>query len=241
MTHISKLLVVDDDYEIRNLLSRYLSGQGFRVVVAANKREFHERLATEPVDLAIVDVMLPDGSGLDICVTLRAHKPPIPIIMVTALKEEVDRIIGLELGADDYIGKPFSPRELVARIRAVLRRIGDRSTGIEAGPSRLYRFGGLAADPASRRVSGPQGEEIELTSAEFELLHAFLQRPGRILSREQLLDLTQGRKGDPFDRSVDVLVSRLRKKLAAGTPATLLKTIRNAGYQFTAAVEEELV
>ncbi|WP_041163789.1 response regulator [Mesorhizobium australicum] len=187
------ILVVDDDREIRTLLGRYLDGQGFRVSVAADRRECEQKLATGQFDLAVLDVMLPDGSGLDICRGLRDRKPHIPVILLTALKEDVDRIIGLELGADDYLGKPFNPRELTARIRAVLRR----STPEEAAPA----------------------------------------RPGRLLSRDQLLDLTQGRERDPLERSVDVLMSRLRRKFTDTGDGPLFKTVRNGGYQLTARVE----
>src|SRR5262249_19078806 len=157
-------------------------------------------------DLIVLDVMLPDGSGLDICRGLRDRKPHIPVILLTALKEDVDRIIGLELGADDYLGKPFNPRELSARIRAVLRR----SAPEEAAPPkvRVYRFAGYRLEPDTRKVIDAEGVAIDLTGAEFDLLQVFLDRPGRLLSRDQLLDLTQGRERDPLERSVDVLVSR---------------------------------
>lgn len=179
--------------------------------------------------------MLPDGSGLDICRALRRTHPRIAIILVTALKEEVDRIVGLELGADDYIGKPFSPRELVARIRAVLRRAGQ--TEPSEGTRQCYRFAGFVADPAARTVSSEEGTIVDLTGAEFQLLQVLLDRPGRILSREQLLDLTQGREASVVDRSVDVLVSRLRRKFREAGHEDILKTIRNGGYQLTTRVE----
>jgi two-component system phosphate regulon response regulator OmpR len=159
----------------------------------------------------VLDVMLPDGSGLDVCRDLRAQRSNVPIILLTALKEDVDRIIGLEIGADDYLGKPFNPRELIARVRAVLRRHGEAASS--ASDEKVYRFEGFTADPQTRRVIDPQGADIVLTGAEFDLLKTFLDRPGRVLSRDQLLDLTRGRNGDVFDRSIDVLVSRLRRKL----------------------------
>lgn len=229
-----RILVVDDDPEIRKLLARYVESQGFRVVLAANCRELRERLATHQIDLIVLDLMLPDGSGLDMCRDLRAERSEVPIILLTALKEDVDRIIGLEIGADDYLGKPFNPRELIARIRAVLRRrAGTEPAQSEA---KLYRFEGFTADPHTRRVIDPAGGDIELTGAEFDLLKTFLDRPGRILSREQLLDLTRGRDGDVLDRSIDVLVSRLRRKLGAGRPQ-LFKTVRNGGYQLAVKVD----
>ncbi|MGZ9111536.1 MAG: response regulator [Rhodoplanes sp.] len=230
-----RILVVDDDLEIRKLLARYLESQGFRVVLAASCRELLERLATNHIDLIVLDLMLPDGSGLDMCRDLRARRSSVPIILLTALKEDVDRIIGLEIGADDYLGKPFNPRELIARVRAVLRRRAETvSAQIEA---KIYRFEGFTADPQTRCVTDPRGGQVELTGAEFDLLKTFLDRPGRVLSRDQLLDLTRGRDGDVLDRSVDVLVSRLRRKLGDGGVSHLFKTVRNGGYQLAVKVD----
>ncbi|MDO8358588.1 MAG: response regulator [Devosia sp.] len=238
MAQTSHVLVVDDDQEIRRLLGRYLSEQGFRVSLAGSKREFNERLATEKFDIVILDVLLPDGSGLDLCRQLRQKEPQLPVILVTALKEDVDRIIGLEIGADDYIGKPFNPRELLARMRAVLRRSAV-TPPVTPAVRTVFHFAGFVADAATRSVVDGAGTAIELTGAEFELLRAFLDRPGRILSREQLLDLTQGREAGPFDRSIDVLVSRLRKKFGQASGETLFKTVRNGGYQLAAHVERK--
>ena len=208
--------------------------QGFRVQLASKCAEVRERIATNQIDLIVLDVMLPDGSGLDLCRDLRAMRSKIPIILLTALKEDVDRIIGLEIGADDYLGKPFNPRELVARIRAVLRRGRDnRSAESETG---RYLFEGFMADPFARVVTDPDGGEVELTGAEFDLLLTFLDRPGRVLSRDQLLDLTHGRDGDVLDRSIDVLISRLRRKLSDGGATQIIKTVRNGGYQLAAKV-----
>ncbi len=231
MPHI---LVVDDDPEIRRLLGKYLDGQGFRVSLAGSRAECEARLADSRVDLLVLDVMLPDGSGLDLCRTLRDRMPQLSVILLTALKEDVDRILGLEFGADDYLGKPFNPRELAARIRAVLRR--GRS---EPQPTadRRYAFAGYVADIETRTVAAPDGRLVDLTGGEFELLLVLLQRPGRILSREALLDLTQGRSADPFDRSIDILVSRLRRKLGDDSAFNILKTIRNKGYQLSVPVE----
>jgi two-component system phosphate regulon response regulator OmpR len=229
------ILVVDDDPEIRKLLARYIESQGFRVLLAATCRELNDRLATHHIDLIVLDVMLPDGSGLDVCRDLRARRANVPIILLTALKEDVDRIIGLEIGADDYLGKPFNPRELIARVRAVLRRRAETLPG--PSDAKIYRFEGFVADPQARRVTDPQGGNVELTGAEFDLLKTFLERPGRVLSRDQLLDLTRGREGDVLDRSIDVLVSRLRRKLAESGAAQLFKTVRNGGYQLAAKVE----
>ncbi len=234
MSNAAHILVVDDDPEIRTLLARYLGGQGFRVSVAADRRECESSMASSGLDLVVLDVMLPDGSGLDICRSLQDRRPRLPVILLTALKEDVDRIIGLELGADDYLGKPFNPRELVARIKAVLRRSGNEEA--EGPNSKVYDFAGFHVDPELRSVRGQDGSEVDLTGAEFELLRAFLDRPGRLLSRDQLLDLTQGRDRDPLDRSIDVLMSRLRRKLGEGDGAAIFKTVRNGGYQLVAPV-----
>ncbi len=231
------ILVVDDDREIRRLLSRYLEEQGYRVSVAGTASAVEEQLASFKIDLIVLDVMLPDGSGLDLCRDLRSRAVRVPIILLTALKEDVDRIIGLETGADDYLGKPFNPRELAARIRAVLRRVDEFAPSDEALHVR-YRFGRFVADTATRSVLHDESGEIILTAAEFDLLRVFLDRPGRVLSRDQLLDLGRGKSADPFDRSIDVLVSRLRRKLGAESPAELIKTVRNGGYQFAVEVDD---
>ena len=232
--HVPQILVVDDDLEIRKLLARYMKEQGFRVQLASRCAEVRERIATNQIDLIVLDVMLPDGSGLDLCRDLRSKRSNVPIILLTALKEDVDRIIGLEIGADDYLGKPFNPRELVARIRAVLRR-GPDDRSAQDGRGR-YLFEGFVADPFARSVVDPDGGNIELTGAEFDLLLTFLTRPGRVLSRDQLLDLTRGRDEDVLDRSIDVLVSRLRRKLSDSGATAMFKTVRNGGYQFAAKV-----
>jgi two-component system OmpR family response regulator len=217
------------------MLARYIEAQGFRVLLASSCGELRERIATNRIDLVVLDVMLPDGSGLDACRDLRAQRNTTPIILLTALKEDIDRIIGLEMGADDYLGKPFNPRELVARIRAVLRRRSE--TGSQVPNSKTYQFEGFIADPQERSVTDAQGNAIELTGAEFNLLQIFLDRPGRVLSRDQLMDLTHGRDGDVLDRSIDVLVSRLRRKLDTSGTARLFKTVRNGGYQLVVKVD----
>lgn len=225
------ILIVDDDLEIRKLLGRYLSEQGFRVTLASDKRTLNAALESNHIKLIVLDVMLPDGSGLDICRDLRAEDSAVPIILLTALKEDADRIIGLEIGADDYLGKPFNPRELAARIRAVLRRHND------AGPSpREYRFEGFSLHPGLRRVVDSTGEPLDLTSAEFDLLLALVAKSGRTLTREYLLDATNRGVSDVVDRSVDVLLSRIRRKLG-DVEFKLIKTVRNGGYVFTGEVE----
>lgn len=233
MGSAAHIMVVDDDREIRTLLVRYLEGQGFRVSAAQDRRECERQIAERDPDLMVLDVMLPDGSGLDICRGLQSRRPRIPVILLTALKEDIDRIIGLELGADDYLGKPFNPRELVARIKAVLRRVQQEEPVEEA---LLHTFAGLEVNPSLRSVVRGDGSQVDLTGAEFELLRVFLERPGRLLSRDQLLDLTQGRGRDPFDRSIDVLMSRLRRKIGETPGEPVFKTVRNGGYQLVVPV-----
>jgi two-component system OmpR family response regulator len=235
MIHTPDILIVDDDYEIRTLLSRYLEEQGFRTSTASSLRACKDLLGRRTPDLLVLDVMLPDGSGLDLCRDLRNGRPRIPVILLTALKEDIDRILGLEIGADDYLGKPFNPRELAARIRAVLRRVND-DADIEPEP-RNFHFADMTLDPQLRRLSRDNGEVISLTGAEFDLLKTFLERSGRLLSRDQLLDVTQGRGRDPADRSIDVLMSRLRRKLGETPEFPIFRTIRNGGYQLVLPVQ----
>jgi len=229
------ILIVDDDLQIRKLLGRYLAEQGFRVTLASDKRSLQAALESNDIKLIVLDVMLPDGSGLEICRDMRAENSRIPVILLTALKEDVDRIIGLEIGADDYLGKPFNPRELAARIRAVLRRQND--AGQIAETPREYHFESFKLQPGLRRVFNASGELLDLTSAEFDLLHVLVARSGRMLSREYLLDVTKRGDGDSFDRSVDVLLSRIRRKLG-DDDFRLIKTVRNGGYVFAAQVEK---
>ena len=233
-----QILVVDDDREIRDLLARFLVRHGFRVETAADGKAMWAVLRDRRIDLVVLDLMMPGDDGLTLCRELRA-KSELPVIMLTAMGEDIDRIIGLEVGADDYVAKPFNPRELLARIRAVLRRAAAApraADGEEAAA--VYGFAGWRLDTGGRTLSGPDGEAVELTSGEFDLLLAFAERPQRVLSREQLLDLTRGRDSAPFDRSIDVQVSRLRRKIEPD-PARpeLIKTVRSGGYMFTAAVE----
>jgi two-component system, OmpR family, response regulator len=234
MVSTPHILVVEDDQETRNLVARYLSGRGFRVSSAKNGAEMRRSLETGNFSLILLDLMLPGEDGLSLCRRLRADKSNIPIIMLTALGEEADRIVGLESGADDYLPKPFSPRELVARITAVLRRAD--SVAEPAGESRLA-FAGFVLEPDQRRLLNAQGAEIELTAGEYDLLVALVRRPRRVLNRDQLLDLTKGREASPFDRSIDVQISRLRRKLQAVSDAPeIIKTVRFGGYVFAAEV-----
>jgi len=234
MVNTPHILVVEDDRETRDLVARYLSGRGFRVSSAKNGAEMRQSLETGNFSLILLDLMLPGEDGLSLCRRLRAEKSNIPIIMLTALGEEADRIVGLESGADDYLPKPFSPRELVARIAAVLRRADPGAEPVEE--SRLA-FAGFVLEPDRRRLLDGAGVEIELTAGEYDLLLALARRPRRVLNRDQLLDLTKGREASPFDRSIDVQVSRLRRKLqaTAETPE-IIKTVRFGGYVFAAEV-----
>ena len=227
-----RILVIEDDADIRELVQDYLQRQGFRVDVGdggAALDRFRSMIG-EP-DLIVLDIMLPGEDGLSLCRRIRASSR-VPILMLTARSEDVDRIVGLEMGADDYLGKPFNPRELTARIRAILRRR-------EPDPiaRRRLAVGGILVDLEARSVVHAREGVLALTSAEFDLLECFLTRPQRVLSREQLMDWTRGRRAAPLDRTIDVQVSRLRKKIE-GCGETLIKTVRNAGYMLCAAVEE---
>lgn len=220
------ILVVDDDPAIRQLVGDFLAQHGFRTVGAASGVEMDRLIAAEPPALVVLDLMLPGEDGLAIC--RRLSTTDIPVIMHSALGEEMDRVVGLELGADDYLPKPSSPRELLARIRAVLRR---QQAAPELPGGATYRFAGWTFDPRRRELRSPSGVAVALSSGEFRLLSAFLERPQRVLSRDQLLDLARG-DADVFDRAIDVQVSRLRKKLRGDDGAELIVTVRNEGYMF---------
>lgn len=230
------LLIVDDDREIRDLLGRFLTKHGYRVTTARDGREMRKALTDWRIDLIVLDLMLPGEDGLSLCQRLRADSS-IPIIMLTAMGEEIDRIVGLEMGADDYVPKPFNPRELLARVKAVLRR-ADGGFANQRATGEIMRFAGWTLDLARRRLSSPDDVIVDLSAGEFGLLVAFAEHPQRALSRDQLLDLTRGRAAAPFDRSIDIQVSRLRRKIEADpkTPE-LIKTVRSGGYMFTAVVE----
>lgn len=239
MERSAHILVVDDDKEIRDLLARFLVGHGLRVSTAANGREMLGQLDESAVDLIVLDVMMPGEDGLTLTRNLRAKRSTIPIIMLTAMGEETDRIVGLEMGADDYLPKPFNPRELLARIKAVLRRFEGNKMGVHetALNTEMVNFAGWSFDVGARQLFDPQGEEVVLSGGEFELLNVLVAHPGRVLSRDQLLDMARGRDAQPFDRAIDVQVSRLRKKIESDPQApTLIKTVRGGGYLFTAKV-----
>jgi two-component system OmpR family response regulator len=224
---MTQILIVDDDPDLREQTAGYLSDHGYEVHTAGDAGEMKHVLDDTAIELVLLDVMLPGEDGLSICRRLSDAGGP-PVIMISALGEEIDRILGLELGADDYLPKPCSPRELLARVRAVLRRREsapeDRSLG------RAYEFAGYRLDVMRRQLRGPSGVVVLLTAGEFALLRAFLDRPGRILTREQLLDYARGSETEVFDRAIDVQISRLRRKLVASSGEALITTLRGAGY-----------
>lgn len=231
------ILVVDDDREIRDLLSKFLERQGMRVAAARDAREARRLWPLGRYHLVVLDLMMPGESGLDFARWLRGEGD-VPIVMLTAMGEETDRIVGLELGADDYMTKPFNPRELVARIRAVLRRTGAESGTTKEPPAKAIRFAGWTLEPTRRRLLNPDGAEVPLTGGEYELLQVLVERPHRVLTRDILMDLLRGRQAGPFDRAIDVAVSRLRRKLEDdGRNPTLIKTVRGGGYVLSATVE----
>lgn len=232
------ILIVDDDRELRQLLTAFLARHEYRVDAAADGRAMDKLLETSRFDLIVLDLMLPGEDGLALCRRLRSTST-VPIIMLTALAEEIDRIVGLEMGADDYVVKPFNPRELLARIRAVLRRTGSAS-GVSRNGGKTLVFEGWRIDLSKRELYSPEGVLMPLTGGEFDLLVAFAERPQRILNRDQLLDLTRGRAATAYDRSIDVQLSRLRRKIEAdpNEPA-LIKTVRGGGYVFQPSVMRE--
>ena len=234
----TRLLIIEDDPDIRALLSEFLARDGYEVKTLENGR-----LATQTVEsfapaLVVLDLMLPGEDGLSICRRIRQHST-VPVIMLTAKSAEVDRIVGLELGADDYLGKPFNPRELLARIRAQLRRAG-MTASVAAQASRRKPAGELTIDLGGRAISTRDGVDLQLTTAEYDLLICFIEHPRRVLSRDQLLDWTRGRQADPLDRTIDVTVSRLRSRLAPHAPDVVaaITTVRNGGYLFALPVTD---
>ena len=233
------ILIVDDDRDICALVSKFLAEYGYRVSAAASGDAMRQTLATAHIDLVVLDIMLPGKDGLSLCRELRTDGR-LPIIMLTAIGGETDRIVGLEMGADDYLAKPFGPRELLARIRAVLRRTAIPFSGSELDRARVFEFAGWRLDAARRQLHSPAGALVDLRAAEFDLLLVLVERPQRVLSREQLLDLARGRATTPFDRSIDVHISRLRKRIEDDPkePA-IIKTVRSGGYVFAAPVTVE--
>lgn len=230
------ILVVDDHEDIRTQLARYLSKNGMRASVANGGAELRERLKSAAPDLVVLDVMMPGEDGLTLCRYLRDNTD-LPVILLTAMAEDTDRIVGLEVGADDYVTKPFNPRELLARIKAVLRRT-NAMPRTEPQPDReKLAFDQWVLDTRRRELSGRDGVSVALSTSEFKLLNVFLQRPGMVLSRDQLLDLVAGRDAQPFDRAIDNQISRLRKKIEADPKKPLLiQTVWGGGYKFAAEV-----
>ncbi|AEB48247.1 response regulator [Aeromonas veronii] len=234
-THI---LVVDDHSEIRDLLKRFLEQHGLRVSCARDGKEMKRLLEEREFDLLVLDLMMPGEDGLTLCRELRV-KSNLPIIMLTAMGEETDRIIGLEMGADDYLAKPFNPRELLARIKAVMRRTQAETQPAAETLTRDLRFDRWLLDVNRRELVDEDGVGLSLSTAEFDLLKVFLERPQRVLSRDQLLDLARGREAVAFDRAIDTLVSRLRRKLERDPKnPELIKTIWGGGYMFSADVTQ---
>jgi two-component system OmpR family response regulator len=232
------ILVVDDHRDIRDLIGRYLVKNGLRVTTAENAASARRALKAAVVDLVVLDIMMPGEDGLSLCRHLR-ESGQVPVILLTAMAEDTDRIVGLEMGADDYVTKPFNPRELLARIRAVLRRTNNGPRQRDPIEARRLGFDRFVLDVARRELVDADGVSAPLSTAEFQLLSAFVKRPHMVLSRDQLLDLTSGRTPQVFDRSIDNQVSRLRKKIEPDprTP-TLIKTVWGGGYMFTADVRE---
>ena len=237
MQRTEHILIVDDDVEIRNLLRDYLERNGLRATAVADGRGMRAALAHSQFDLVILDLMLPGEDGLVLCRELRAHSN-LPVVMLTARGDETDRIVGLEMGADDYLPKPFNPRELLARIKAVLRRVQTLPPAAEISEARRLHFAGWKLDLTRRQLVSAAGVVVPLSGGEYRLLQIFLDHAQRVLSRDQLLDLSHGREGTPFDRSIDVQVGRLRRRLGDDN-ASLIQTVRGEGYVLAAEVKVE--
>ncbi len=236
MSDRSHLLIVDDDREIRTLLSQYLDRHGLRATAVADGREMRRVMERSHIDLIVLDLMLPGEDGLSICRELRTHSQ-VPVIMLTARGEDVDRIVGLELGADDYLAKPFNPRELLVRIRAVLRRAAHAPRDPNPQTVHAFTFDGWRLDTTRRTLAGNDGE-VQLSGGEYRLLAVLLSAGNRVLSRTRLVELLRGREADPFDRSIDVRVSRLRQILGDDARApSIIKTVYGEGYVIGVPVE----
>ena len=234
------ILIVDDDAEIRNLLGTYLTRNGLKVTAVADGKAMWRALEAARVDLMVLDLMLPGDDGLTLCRDLRAKNIELPVIMLTARGDETDRIVGLEMGADDYLPKPFSARELLARIKVILRRTRSLPPNLVPQGEHRLCFAGWTLDTARRQLVAPGGEATPIGGAEYKLLRVFLDHPNRVLDRDQLLDLSQGREAEPLDRSIDVQVSRLRHRLGDDPKSPqLIKTVRGEGYVLSVPVHKE--
>lgn len=230
------ILLVDDEPSIREPLSKYLETQGYRVNACENAALARSALLSYQIDLVLLDIMMPGEDGLSLCRHLAANGGP-PVILLSAKDEEMDRIVGLEIGADDYVAKPFSPRELVARIKTVLRRVGSNSNNLETHHSN-YSFNGWTLKISQQSLVNAEGVLIPLSTGEFNLLKIFVERAGQVLERDQLLDLTQGREAGPFDRAIDNAISRLRRKIEVDPKKPqIIKTIWGGGYSFAVKVD----
>ncbi len=233
------VMVVEDDASLRSLLARSLRENGFEVLTAGSGPEMARFLETSPVDIVLLDVMLPGPNGFDLCRAIR-RTSEVPIIILSARGDEADRLVGLELGADDYVPKPFSAKELIARIRAILRRSQGNTVSRQHAIARaMLTFAGWTLDPSRRELLAPDGAAVDLSGAEFDLLLAFISQPQRVIGRERLLELSRARLADSSDRSIDVLVSRLRRKLTAAggdESETIIRTVRGVGYMFVPPV-----
>jgi len=235
----NKILIVDDDRDIRSLLAEYLDQNGYSAVMAADGTAMWATLQEHQFELIVLDLNLPGDDGLTLCRNLRS-KSSVPVIMLTARGEPLDRILGLEMGADDYLPKPFEPRELLARIRSVLRRTQNNQLSANNEGLQKLKFAGWVLDMTARHLISPDGMVVSLSGAEYRMLTIFLEHPNRVLNRDQLLNMTHGRDADPFDRSIDIQISRLRQKLRedARSPQ-IIKTVRNGGYVLAVTVTTE--
>lgn len=236
MENKDRILVVDDDPEIRRLLADYLDRNGFESVAARDGREMWLSLERHAIDLVVLDLMLPDTDGLTLCRDLRARSS-LPVLMLTARGEEADRIVGIEMGADDYLVKPFSPRELLARIKTILRRTRELPPNLRPEPQRCLAFAGWRLDTATRMLTAPDGVMVPLSGGEYRLLHILLEHPNRVMNRDQLVEMIHGRTAEPYDRAIDVQISRLRQRLREDSEPQIIKTVRSEGYVLAASVE----
>lgn len=238
MSNPPQILLVDDDPKITELLAKYMQNQGYIVHVAHEGVGMFEQVDAHPIDLVVLDIMLPQEDGYSLCQRFRRAGHTTPVIMLTAMDEDFERIKGLELGADDYLTKPFNPDELLARMKAIFRRSQQFSAGTGARVMTKLKFANWTLDKLQRRLISPEGTDVALTEGEYRLLEVLVERAGETVSRDHLLELTEHRTAGPYDRSIDVRVSRLRQKLEVDPKQpVLIKTVRTGGYSFTAEVE----